>query len=362
VIKENRGERFGAGIYNIGDLRIWNSAITANVVPNLGGALGGGGIANDGAVVIHGSVVAENRIGGGFSSISYGGGIYNNGHATIIHSTISGNRANDVSLNTVAGAGGGIYNHTAGVLIVQSSLIAHNQVSSDYDAYGGGIGNGIGVLAGGLVTVINSTIVGNLAFAIGDSYGYAQGGGISNTAGGTVVVQHSTIADNRSEGGAAYVYGSGGGIGGGRFNDPPGPVHLSNTIVADNSAKTEAADLHGSLASSGYNLFSNAAGGSGYAATDLLNVDPLLGPLQDNGGPTQTMGLLHGSPAIDAGDPNPEDPPEWDQRGPGFPRIVNGRLDIGAFEVQATGAPLPIDLLAVFATADFETKHLFRRD
>jgi hypothetical protein len=67
----------------------------------------------------------------------------------------------------------------------------------------------------------------------------------------------------------------------------------------------------------------------------------LLGPLQDNGGLTQTMALLFGSPALDAGDssllPNDPDtgkPYATDQRGPGFPRVVNGQMDIGAFEVQ----------------------------
>jgi hypothetical protein len=61
----------------------------------------------------------------------------------------------------------------------------------------------------------------------------------------------------------------------------------------------------------------------------------MLGPLADNGGPTPTMALLPGSPAIDAGDNT--DAPMWDQRGPGFHRIVNGIIDIGAFEVQARG-------------------------
>src|SRR5262249_56575096 len=89
--------------------------------------------------------------------------------------------------------------------------------------------------------------------------------------------------------------------------------------------------------SAGRSLFGSGSGGSGYAPRDLLAVDPLLGPLQDNGGPTQTMALLPGSPAIDSGDNT--DAPEWDQRGPGYPRIVNGTIDRGAFEVQATTAP-----------------------
>jgi len=62
----------------------------------------------------------------------------------------------------------------------------------------------------------------------------------------------------------------------------------------------------------------------------------MLGPLQDNGGSTFTHELLSGSPAINAGDPSFTPPPDYDQRGPGFPRVVNGRIDIGAFEeVQA---------------------------
>jgi hypothetical protein len=74
-------------------------------------------------------------------------------------------------------------------------------------------------------------------------------------------------------------------------------------------------------------------------ASDLLNINPKLGPLQDNGGPTQTIALLPGSPAIDAGDLTDS---EWDQRGPGYPRLVNGATDIGAYEVQngqGTGSP-----------------------
>src|SRR5205823_3549799 len=72
---------------------------------------------------------------------------------------------------------------------------------------------------------------------------------------------------------------------------------------------------------------------SGFDRTDVRNVGPLLDALKDNGGPTKTMALLPGSPAIDAGDN--KDTPEFDQRGPGFPRIVNDIIDIGAFEVQA---------------------------
>jgi hypothetical protein len=73
------------------------------------------------------------------------------------------------------------------------------------------------------------------------------------------------------------------------------------------------------------------------------NVDPMLGPLGNNGGPTQTMALLAGSPAIDHGPvPVPSFPlNDNDQRGAGFPRVVAGTVDVGAYEVQAPVAPTP---------------------
>src|SRR5262249_2998857 len=106
-------------------------------------------------------------------------------------------------------------------------------------------------------------------------------------------------------------------------------AQIRNTIIADNKASM-GPDILGTF-SSGYNLIQNPAQGSGFASTDLLSVDPLLGPLQDNDGPTFTHALLPGSPAIGAGDPT--NAPPTDQRG--LPRIVNGKIDIGAFEVQS---------------------------
>src|SRR5206468_7430049 len=94
---------------------------------------------------------------------------------------------------------------------------------------------------------------------------------------------------------------------------------------------------------------------------DQINTDPMLGPLQDNGGPTFTHTLLPGSPAIDAGDPNFTPPPYYDQRGPVFWRVRNGRIDSGSFEVQqgttpsptptATASPTPTPTATATATA-----------
>jgi hypothetical protein len=98
----------------------------------------------------------------------------------------------------------------------------------------------------------------------------------------------------------------------------------------------------GTVISRGYNLSSDNGGGYLNGPGDQINTEPLLGPLQDNGGPTLTHALLPGSPASDAGDPDFTPPPFYDQRGLGFARVVNGRIDVGSFEVQGpTPTPTP---------------------
>jgi hypothetical protein len=160
------------------------------------------------------------------------------------------------------------------------------------------------------------------------------GGGLFNN-GGSVTITGSTLSGNSAQGGAggagSFGFGNGAagsGAGGGAFN-LGGTLNLRNTIIAGNLAAT-APDLLGLVASQGHNLIGNTSGASGFVGSDLLNQNPLLGPLQNNGGPTQTMALLPGSPAVDAGDNS--NAPATDQRG--LPRIVGGVIDIGAFEVQ----------------------------
>src|SRR5262249_22664693 len=85
----------------------------------------------------------------------------------------------------------------------------------------------------------------------------------------------------------------------------------------------------------GHNLSSDDSGNLS-APGDMPNTDPRLGSLQENGGPTPTMALLPGSPGIDAGALTDS---EWDQRGPGYARLVNGATDIGAYEVQESTPP-----------------------
>ena len=106
------------------------------------------------------------------------------------------------------------------------------------------------------------------------------------------------------------------GNGGGMQNQNGDPLTISHSIVTGNIG----GDTSGTVTNAGFNIISGNAG--------------LDTGLKDNGGPTQTIALLHGSPAIDAGDPNVATPPAFDQRGSGFPRIVGQRVDLGAFERQ----------------------------
>jgi hypothetical protein len=91
--------------------------------------------------------------------------------------------------------------------------------------------------------------------------------------------------------------------------------------------------------SAGYNVSSDDDAGYLNGPGDQINTDPMLGPLQDSGGPIFTQALLPGSPAIDAGDTNFAPSQFYDQRGPGFDRVRGSHLDIGSFEVQATPTP-----------------------
>ena len=109
---------------------------------------------------------------------------------------------------------------------------------------------------------------------------------------------------------------------------------MANTILVAGGGSTNIFHNGGEITSLGYNISSDDAGGYLTGPGDQINTDPLLGPLQDNGGPTFTHAIRPSSPAIDAGDPNFTPPPFTDQRG--YLRVYNGGIDIGSFEVQPT--------------------------
>ena len=181
------------------------------------------------------------------------------------------------------------------------------------------------------MTVTNSTISGNTAIT--------NGGGIFNQFGGTSTLTNSTVSGN-----------TGDSRGGGIYNSSA-DISLINTIVAENTGSSRP-DCSGNQTSLGHNLIGDDTGCVFTAATgDLVGdadnpIDPLLGPLQDNGGPTFTRGLLEGSPAIDTGDDSVLGPPHnltIDQRGPGFPRLRGSHVDIGAFEFKSRTSPNAFD-------------------
>jgi hypothetical protein len=289
----------GGGIYNRGALTVSNSTLSGNTA-----SYEGGGILNDGTLTVSNSTLSGN------TATSYGGGIENDGTLMVSDSTLSGNTASHYF-------GGGIDNFF-GTLTVSYSTLSGNTAS----LAGGGIRN-----YDGTVTVGNSTMSGNTA---------DYGGGISISVAQSVTLTNVTVTDNRAtlSGGGLYVFSA-------------SPV-LHNTLIAGNfhgATGTTADDVSGNLDPSGDNNLI----GDGTGMTGLQNgvhgnqvgtadnpIDPRLGPLADNGGPTLTHALLPDSPAIDAG--NNAYATDFDQRGPGFPRIVNGIIDIGAFEFQGAGA------------------------
>ncbi|PSF32484.1 hypothetical protein C7H19_21560 [Aphanothece hegewaldii CCALA 016] len=280
-------DSYRSGISNSGVMTITNSTISENGSTYTNG----GGIYNSGKLTITNTKISQNVASFGGSALSRrGGGILNEGDTTIINSTISGNRAN---------YGGGIESLNGTVIIIDSTI------SGNVSRYGGGINNGSSSTA----IISNSTVSGNSA----DYYG----GGLRST--GKLIITNSTISGNK-----AY-YSDGGLL---NFNK----LIITNSIIANNSGGD--CFNNGTITTNINNLIEDGS------CNPALSGDPNLGPLQDNGGPTFTQALLLGSIAIDAGD-NAAIPPDilTDQRGAGFPRIINGTVDIGAYEASQNVPP-----------------------
>ena len=299
------------GIYNNqGILVIGNSAVTRN----------GGGISDlGGTVTISNSEVAYNTGGGisqhrgtstldhvrivGNSTPGWGGGIrLSNTHMSIANSTIARNSAAE---------GGGIFNWFKGHLTITNSTIANNT--------GGGIRSEALGRAGVSVRLTNSTVSGNL------------GDGISSSddveASADVTLVNSTVAFN-----------SGRGIIQSAINGAL--LSLTNSLVARNSAPT-APDVSSSgplaFVNASFSLIGDGTGSGitntngnqvGNVSPNTSPIDPRLGPLADNGGPTETHALLLGSPAIDAA--STPACPTTDQRG--VLRPQGAACDIGSYE------------------------------
>src|SRR5205807_9878515 len=169
-----------------------------------------------------------------------------------------------------------------------------------------------------------------------DGQPWGRGGGIS----GSVTLTNSTLSGNYANLSTGGIEGSGtivnstiSGNNNGSIS-ATGALEIANTVLNAGASGPNISNHGGTVISHGYNVCSDNGGGFLNGPGDQINTNPILGPLQDNGGLTFTHALLPGSPAIDAGDPNFTPPPFNDQRGSGYPRVVNGRIDKGSFEVQ----------------------------
>jgi hypothetical protein len=303
VLTGNSAQRDGGAIQNTGTLTIVTSTLTRNAAEDRVGA--GGAILNDeGTATITDSILSANSGGNG-------GAIYNASlsRLTLVASTLSGNRG--------AFHGGAIRNSSS-LTIIASTLSGNSAV------IGGAIFNSLDAI----LTLVASTLSANSA---------SIGGAIDNE--GFVTLTASTLAGNSADNGGGGTLYSG-------FDAKK--MIISASILSGAALCAGVPELR--ITSTGYNVASDATCNLA-GSDDLQNVDPLLGPLQDNDGPTDTMLPAAASPAIDrvpnavcaklsaANDGR-------DQRGAVRPE-GDANCDSGAVEV---GAPIPVQLLAAYAT------------
>ena len=298
----------GGGIYDLYQgLSISNCVLTGNSASSGGGGIGFGGSGSQASL-------------------------------TVSNCTITG--------NTAVNSGAGIFFDSSGSLTVQNSTISNN-------SGGGGIG------AGGTGTLTNCAVSGNSGGGIngtnislsnctvsGNTNGSGAGGARIN---GTSTIRNCTFSDNTSSGGPN--------VSGGIFLDSSSSLSLGNTILNNSGGNIAKRDNTATISDEGYNLSSDGANSFLTAPSDKINTDPKLGPLRFNGGPTQTMALLAGSPAINAGNSSLS----TDGRGftrpvqfPGVPNAAGGNgSDIGAFE-KAVDSPQSGSNLVVNTSDDHD--------
>ena len=340
----------GGAIYiQSGTLCATNCTFTGNHAAsvNMSNPSRGGAILNDGGNLNLRNCLFTNNVaragGTGVNISGYGGAIFNTGSLNADNCQFVGNMTGGSlpwsagypgsgSVNGVPGYGGAIYNSGAAV-ISRSSFISNSVVGgSGGTPYGGHAntdgGNGAdaygsAICSQGTLLLVNCTVAANTAIGGTGGAGALGGGGIpdgkkgaSGSAYGAIYgsanLVNVTVALNSASGAFAV-----------------GGVVVSgvsaNTLLAGNSPSNSS----GTITDGGHNLSSDAS--CAFTAAGSMNsTDPKLGPLADNGGPTWTMALLPGSPAIDAG--FAIGAPDTDQRG--VPRPQGAGVDIGAFEYQ----------------------------
>ena len=341
------GVAAGGGVYNLGDLTVVSSTVSQNDV--IGAPLDdtmGGGIYHGGSILmVEDSWVKTNTVDGGAADL--GGGVFidGDGSVTLLRASLYYNEAESggavyfdggnltvedctIKMNTATISGGGLFLDHFGLA---SATIAHSTVVGNQALVAGGFE----VIGDGVTRIYNSTISGNAATD--------DAGGLRLSGSNTVAIASTTITDN-----VADSDGDSNGSGGGIVIASGGDVEMRNTILAGNlDGSTLPAprlpDCVGTIQSAGFNLIGSlgviftACTIEGDTTGNLLEINPLLLTITDNGGPTETHALDSGSPAIDAGDPagcvDPLGGPLLTDQRHG---IRQDRCDMGAYEASGT--------------------------
>ena len=356
----------GGAIFNQGTLQILNSTLTANIAQggaggtynfNLegNGGSGGGGLNGKGANIANNNGSAGGGPNGGAGGGGSGedGGFGGGAGGGSSDGSSSGGQPGGIGGYGGGGGGGGYASSFAGIGGAGGfgGGAGGNSGGPGRGAAGGNGGAGMGGAIfneAGVVIISNSTLAANAA--VGGAGGVGEFGG--NSAGGSglggalfnhngaITISSSTISANVAAQGGRGVYNLGGDENA-TTDSTTAIAVINNTIIGQAAAAGE--DFTGATIGNGANATSGAYNlirtSSGFAGAVISTADPKLGPLQNNGGPTRTMALLAGSPAIDAGNPSYLPPPSVDQRGGSFARVLNGRIDVGAYEGVASVAP-----------------------
>lgn len=371
------GER-GGGIDNRAALTLRNCRVIGNRAgngatdsDNKGGRGGlGGGIYSQGPLALNNCLVSANRAGDSAfgnpvgSTGGEGGGIYTSSFCVIRNSTVAANTAGDggdgSNIGGFGGNGGGVLSSSG--MLIESSTISGNRcgVGGDGPSRNGDGGSGGGLFTLASCVIRNSTISGNESGY--GNYNITTGGGIRSR--GALTLENVTITENRAGDSAQY-----GGWGGGLYHysiDPEDSLTISNSIIAGNFFGVgenspfrdgKGPDVYLQVNSGphpttllGVNLIGDNSdvdtifptgfpnGNGDMVGESAAAVDPLLGPLEDNGGATFTHLPMEDSPVIDpiGGDTATE--LAADQRG--LSRLGKSAVDIGAVEIQGPSVSL----------------------
>jgi predicted outer membrane repeat protein len=288
-------------IDNFGTLTVSNSTFSQNTIV---------------AITTNSATVMVDNV----SFFQNGGGINSGGTVTVNNSTFGNNSG-------ASGSGGnGAAINSSGSLTVANSTFDRNTATH----------NGGAISASGATTVSNSTFFGNTTGTTG------AGGAIDVVGSGSLHVINCTLSGNGARAGAAIA------------NNASGPVTVVNSVLAHPliSLNLPGGNCSGTITDDGHNIDDGTTcgfTGSGCATTNgtsFCSTNPQVGPLQNNGGPTQTIALASDSPAIDAGDETVCAAPPvngLDQRGFARPGSGATNCSIGAYEFNATRCLLDVD-------------------